>query len=284
MKFNQPKAVLYIPDHTPFEDAMKRTTHMSIAAHHDDIEIMAYEGIAECFDKQDLWFFGVVVTNGSGSARTGDYGHFTDDMMMAVRKEEQIKAAKLGKYGALAMLDYPSSMIKDPDNEQIVDEIADLLRISQPDILYTHNLADKHDTHIGVTTKVIRAIRKLSKDIRPKKLYGCEVWRGLDWMMDSEKIVMDASKYPDLALSLVEVFDSQISGGKRYDKATLGRRLANATFFTSHKVDQSDQQIYAMELTPLIEDDQMDILEYVTGYIDRFKEDVKEKITRFMKQ
>jgi hypothetical protein len=143
-------------------------------------------------------------------------------------------------------------------------------------------LADKHDTHIGVTTKVIKAIRKLDKKDRPQKLYGCEVWRDLDWMVDQEKVEFDVSSHPNIAAALVEVFDSQIIGGKRYDLATAGRRLSNATYATSHKVDRSQAMSYAMDLTPLIEDDHLDITTYITDYIDRFKKDVHDRIQKML--
>ena len=51
--------------------------------------------------------------------------------------------------------------MKDSKNDIIVDEFVQLIKEAHPDVIYTHNLADKHDTHIGVSTKVIKAIRKL---------------------------------------------------------------------------------------------------------------------------
>lgn len=282
MTLNKKSALVFIPDQVEETLAIKRTTHMSIAAHQDDIEIMAYDGIIRCFQDPNQWFFGVVVTNGSGSSRDNVYKNYTDEQMIEVRKTEQKKAAYLGEFGALAMLDYKSSEIKDPKETESVDDIKRLIELAQPEILYTHNLADKHDTHIGVTIKVIQAIRQLKQELRPKKLYGCEVWRGLDWMIDSEKVLFDASKHPNLAQALIEVFDSQIIGGKRYDLATIGRRYANATYFTSHQIDASNQVIYAMDLTPLIVDDTLDIEAYVTSFVQRFKDDVSLKIKKML--
>ena len=97
-------------------------------------------------------------------------------------------------------------------------------------------------------------------------------------MNDNEKVFLDVSKHPNLAASLVEVFDSQIIGGKRYDKGAIGRRLANATFSSSHEIDASDQVTYAMDLTELINDESLDIKEFIEGYINRFKEDVYNEI------
>ncbi len=91
---------------------------MSIAAHQDDIEIMAYDGILKCFNNPKEWFFGVVVTNGSGSARDGEYKNYTDEDMINIRKLEQKKAAFIGEFGALALLDHPSKEVKDPKTQK----------------------------------------------------------------------------------------------------------------------------------------------------------------------
>lgn len=282
MKLLKPSAEFFVFDGKPVEEAINRTTYMSIAAHQDDIEIMAYDGILKCFNNPKEWFFGVVVTNGSGSARDGEYKNYTDEDMINIRKLEQKKAAFIGEFGALALLDHPSKEVKDPKNTEIIDELLRLLNQAKPKVLYTHNLADKHDTHIGVTTKVIKALRKMDKKDRPEKVYGCEVWRNLDWMVDSEKVSFDVSAHPNLAASLVEVFDSQIVGGKRYDLAALGRRLANATFSESHFVDKTNAVSLAMDLTPLIKDDSLDISTYVLEYIERFKKDVQNRIEKML--
>ncbi len=80
-------------------------------------------------------------------------------------------------------------------------------------------------------------MRELPRGQRPKKVWGCEVWRNLDWLADDDKVLMDVSGHEHLAAALNGMFDSQIPGGKRYDLATLGRRRANATFLESHATD-----------------------------------------------
>lgn len=282
MKVTNLSEKIFVPDKTNLNTALSRTTHMAIAAHQDDIEIMAYHGIEACFQSVSNHFTGVVVTNGSGSARDNFYSDYTDEEMMDVRKKEQIKASIVGEYSSLALLNHPSKDVKDKNNQEVVEEIKELLELCQPRILYTHNLADKHDTHVGVVTKVIKAIRLLPKNQRPTTIYGCEVWRALDWVNDDEKVYLDVSKHPNLASSLVEIFDSQIIGGKRYDAATLGRRLANATFNDSHSVDKTNALTYAMDLTPLIENDELDIVEYIVSYINNFKEDVISKLHKVL--
>ena len=271
----------YIPDGTDEKKALSRTTHLAISAHQDDIEFMAYAPIAACFGNQDKWFGAIVVTDGAGSPRSGLYADYTDEQMKEVRIVEQKKAAMVGEYGFLAMLSHPSKEVKDAGNKKIIAELADLIRKAKPRYLYTHNLADKHETHVATALRVIEALRLLRPEERPEKVYGCEVWRDLDWLCDDEKVYLDCSPHPNLMRCLSAVFDSQISGGKRYDLAAEGRRLSNATFSASHACDTYSALNYAMNLTPLM-DGTVEISAYVSGFIDRFKASVKENIERFL--
>ena len=282
MKFKNETAGIYVPDNVPLEKALERTTHMSIAAHPDDIEIMAYDGIVKCFNQKDKWFFGVVVTDGAGSARTGVYENYTDKEMIKIRRTEQEKAAMMGDYSGVAMLDYPSKAAKDAKNKDVIEELKGLILAAKPEVIYTHNLADKHDTHIGVVTKTIKAIREIDPSLRPKKLYGCEVWRNLDWLLEEDKVLFDTSAHPNLASALVEIFDSQIVGGKRYDLGAIGRRRANATYTESHSIDEAEQMIYGMDLTPLIENDDLDISEFILSFIDKLKADVQTRVNKML--
>lgn len=274
MKFTLPSAGLFIPDNKPEEKALARTTHLAVAAHQDDIEIMAFHGIIECFQRKDKWFTGVTVTNGSGSPRDGIYKNFTDEEMRAIRIQEQEKAAIIGSYAAQFFLDYPSSAIKDAKNKGPSDDIEAILKIAKPDIIYTHNPADKHETHVAVALRTIEAARKLPANNRPKRVLGCEVWRDLDWLPDGDKVALDVSAHENLQAALLGVFDSQIAGGKRYDLATMGRRRAHATYHSSHATDVSTGITFAIDLTSLINDPGKDIAEYIKGYIDRFAKEV----------
>jgi len=282
VKFNRDTAVVFVPDNLPEDEALARTTHLCIAAHQDDIEIMAPQPILECFQQEDKWFTGVVVTDGRGSPRKGIYEKYSDEEMRLVRFKEQYKAAVVGEYAAQVMLDYPSKVIKNGSETAPVEDMIAVMKATRPQIVFTHNLADKHLTHVGVAVKVLQAIRNLPSHERPSHLYGCEVWRGLDWLMDNEKVVLESSTQGNLQAALLGVHDSQISGGKRYDLAAMGRRLANATYFASHDVDTATGLTYAMDLTPLITDPNLDIHDFVQGHIDRFAQDVNTLITAVM--
>ena len=280
MQFHLPTAEIFIPDEQPVEQALSRTTHMCIAAHQDDIEIMAARPILDCFQQEQLWFTGVVVTDGRGSPRDDLYKDYSDEEMRLVRIKEQKKAAVVGEYAAQILLDFPSRTIKDASSPEPVEDLISLIKTARPKQVYTHNLADKHDTHVAVARRVITAICSLPEPERPEKLYGCEVWRDLDWMVDEDKIAFDLSKHENLQAALLGLFDLQICGGKRYDLASLGRRRANATYFASHGVDLTSGLSYGMDLTPLINDPDLDVTGFVYDYILRFAADVKARLER----
>jgi LmbE family N-acetylglucosaminyl deacetylase len=280
MRFHLSSAQLFVPDGLPEEQALARTTHMAVSAHQDDIEIMAAEPILQCYQQAEQWFTGVVLTDGRGSPRDDLYKSYSDEEMRDVRIKEQKKAAIVGEYAAQVLLDYPSSAIKDGRKLQPVEDLLALLQLARPRYVYTHNLADKHDTHVGVALKVITALRRLPASDRPLKVYGCEVWRDLDWMVDSDKVAFDLSRHENLQAALLGVYDSQISGGKRYDLATMGRRRANATYFESHGTDVAQSLSFAMDLTPLVQNPEMDIPSFVQAHLARFAQDVADRLTR----
>ena len=280
MKFFLDTAEVYVPDNKPVEAALARTTHLCFAAHQDDIEIMSAQPILECFQQKDKWFTGVVVTDGRGSPRDALYKEYSDDEMRLVRFKEQRKAAFVGEFAAQVMLDLPSKIVKDASRQESVEDILTVLRATKPQFVYTHNLADKHDTHVGVALRVIESIRRLDQAERPERLVGCEVWRALDWMADPDKVLMNVSEHENLQLALLGVFDSQIAGGKRYDLASMGRRRANATYFESHGVDVTTGLSYAMDMSPLMNDKTKDPVEFAQDFIQRFAQDVHDRIRR----
>lgn len=276
MKLNK-NAAVFIPGGGVVDEILPATTILAISAHQDDIEIMSFSGIAECYGKKDKWFTGVVVTDGAGSPRAGLYADYSNEEMMEVREAEQNAAAVVGGYLAQFQLKYGSSAVKDANVTEVVDDLAEIILSARPVVIITHNLADKHDTHVSVALRVIGALRKLRGQYSPDKLYGMEVWRNLDWCGDKQ--LFDTSQHPNLAAACLGVYDSQICGGKRYDLASLGRRTANATFFESHGVDEVESGSFGIDMTSLILGG--DVREFIGRKIDDFKKDVDEKLVKF---
>lgn len=272
--FERENQEIYLPDGSDVLEALGRTTHLCVAAHQDDVEIMAFDGILRAFDDPQAYFSACIVSDGRGYPRKGSSEHFSPDEIMTMRNEEQKKAARIGHYSAQVFLGYPSKEVKKPGNQDLIDDLRELLRLTRPEVLYTHNLADKHPTHIGVVLRLLEALRGLPKELQPKQCLGCEVWRDLDWLPDDKKVVFDLSAHQQLQKDLVEVFESQIQGGKDYTAAILGRRAANATFFQSHATDTVTGMGFGMDLTPLLADPELDPVAYIKSFLLEFQEEV----------
>ena len=283
MAFSYPReaADVWVPDGTALPAALDRTTHLGVGAHQDDLELMALVPIAGCLGDPGRWFTGVTCTDGAGSARGGPFAALTDDEMVRVRRAEQRQAAELGGYSAVVQLGHPSASIRGEGHAALVDELVELLDSARPTDVYTHNLADKHATHVATAAAVLEAVRALPAARRPARLLGVEGWRSLDWLDDDEKVLLDSTGLDGLAQGLTGVFASQIVGAKRYDLAEQGRRRANATLFDPRALDRAEEVTFAMDLTPLVLDDHLDPAGYVGAAIDRLKAEVTAGLRRY---
>jgi LmbE family N-acetylglucosaminyl deacetylase len=259
------------------------TTHLCIAAHPDDIEIMAFGAIAECYAAPGLAFTGVTVTDGGGAPRVGEYAQVTDAELAKIREKEQNNAAEIGKYLAQLNLGFSSQQIKVHSNPALHKQLMQIIAAAAPQVLYTHNLADKHATHIAVALHVVRAVRELvaQEAIPAPRVIGMEVWRSLDWLCDADKIAEDSGALPHLASALIAAHKSQISPAKRYDLAAPARRLANAVFHESHEAEGAASLSFGMDMTPLCNGSETDPAQFVNAYIERFREDVITRLNSF---
>jgi LmbE family N-acetylglucosaminyl deacetylase len=268
IKFDKKGSLLYFPPKSGI-DELKKVTHVAICAHQDDAEIMAFHGILKCFNSNDEKFLAVVVTDGAGSPKNGAYKNFTNEQMVKTRFLEQKRAARVGGYAAVAFLNYTSAEIKNGNENILRKDIEKLFSLVNPHTVYIHNLLDKHATHVATSLKAIVALQNLPVGQKPKTVYGAEVWRGLDFINDEDKVLLDVSGGEKLALKLLGSFKSQLAGGKRYDLGAVGRWQANATFSNTLKHEVSLIAL-ATDLTDIIYKNKTP-QDFVRGLVDRLE-------------
>ena len=266
---------IWMPNRKSLEQLRKETTHLGICAHSDDLEVIAFDGIIKHFKDKRSNFFGIVVSDNQGRPIHPKYKSSSLSKVQKIREEEQIKAARLGEYAGLAFLRYPSSKIKDAKyKEKIKEKIKEIVSFLRPSIIYTHSLFDRHSTHVAVSLRAIEALRGLNKNKRTDKLYGVEVWGGLDWLSDKDKVIFDVSGYEELASNLLKVYHSQIFGSHRYDIAVLSKRKANAIYHKTHQFSKSTSLIFAMDLTQLVKNKRLNVKKYFKSHINAFSDNV----------
>ncbi|QDU67580.1 PIG-L deacetylase family protein [Engelhardtia mirabilis] len=272
-------SLVHVPDGTSPSEALARTTHLAIVAHPDDLEFLAYHGIAACYGSEDHWFTGVVITDGVGGP---SLGQFSAAELRAERQREQRAAADLGRYSAVVMLGASSAQLK--QTEPPVELRADLrllVRACSPRVVYLHNPADRHDTHVACLVHAMQALTELPHHSRPARVLGVEGWRDLDWLTGSDRQELDVSARPHLATALAGAFDSQIAGGKRYDLAVGARRLAHATFGDSHAPDAAAGVTLAMDLTPVLAEGGPSLAQLAARAVEHLGADIAARLERF---
>ena len=243
-------------------DTVESCHSMAVGAHPDDCEIIGIKGI------NDKGFFAVVTTHGA-----------IDQPLIQMRQNEQACAAKLGHYLGYAMLGYDSNVVKRL-YRPLIDDYKKLMLTLRPEVIYTHSLFDKHDTHVGVVYHLIHALLELKDSYMPKRVLGCEVWRDLDWLKDSDKIVLDTSETMVLQEQLLQCFTSQTKM-KRYDKAVIARQIGHAVFQDAYQANAVQGVLIATDLMPLLMQPAMTIESYVNETLNRFNKTVLEKINRY---
>ena len=279
MKFSQPSADLYAPGGKDPWAGLSSTTHLGIGAHADDLEILAFPGIAACVQHPKNRFSGIVVTDGAGAPRSGPFAQTSDVELIQLRRAEQRRAADLGHYASVIQLAHPSPAVRQSDRSAVIGDLVKIFEAAQPQTLYLHNPADRHETHIAVLLACIEALRQLPESSRPKEIYGCEVWGDLDWVPSSQVVRLPCPAPETLGTSLLDCFQSQIAGGKRYDRAALGRRYAQATFGNPNQPDSEQEIVLALDLRPLL-DTNLSLQNFLAPIFDLFRTQTLARIDK----
>ncbi len=281
MKNLNPAADIFIPNGTAEDDALARTTHLGVGAHADDLELLAGHAILECRQKKDRGFAGVICSDGADGPRQGAFANRSPEEMREIRRQEQRQAAALGEYGIMIQLNRPRREIQDSKNPALEQDLLAVLEACRPQAVYSHSPTDRHETHVAVITALCRAMRWMNPEQRPQKFYGCEVWGGLDWLEEKEKVRFNLNGADPLLPSLLREFKSQLEDGRRYDAALLGRMRANAVFQDPHAVDPARLMLLAMDLTPLIRSNTLDMADFVAARVENFMTEAISRIRKF---
>ncbi|MEZ5978425.1 MAG: PIG-L family deacetylase [Planctomycetota bacterium] len=276
-------ADVFVPDGVAIPSALARVERLAVVAHQDDAEWIGLHGILSAFDGEPS-FGAVVVTDGAGSPRGGPYADVDDATMCTIRREEQRRAALVGRYALCVQLAHPSAAVRDPSNGDSTRDLVSILRATAPRTVYLHAPTDRHETHVAVCVRTLEALRRVDREsggrVRPERVLGVEGWGDLDWLAAQDRVALDVGARPHLVAALVGVFDSQIEGGKRYDLAMRARHVANATFGAPREVDRCVALALAVDLTAVARDGGPDVRALVDGLLERSAQGVRERLGR----
>jgi LmbE family N-acetylglucosaminyl deacetylase len=271
---------IYLPRKVPFKNVYSQASALSIVAHCDDAEILAGRGIIDSYDKSREGFFAVICADNKGRPYHPDLRYLKPHQIQKIREAEQKKAARLGHYLGVNFLRLSSKDIRasqaDKKKRLYAEEaIYQAIKDFKPQKIYTHSLFDNHPTHRALAQRVVSAVRKLPAKNRPSGFYGGEVWGSLEWLPAKYRVGFDVTGHLNLIKKLIRVYKSQNFNNHEYNKGFIGRLMANAVFFKSHKDSEVKALIYALDLRPLLRKRSLGIREYMKKILEDYK---KEKI------
>lgn len=253
--------------------------YVCICAHPSDCEIMAIDGIQRGYRAKKYTFAAVITTDGSDSERNGKLQKASNRRIASMRMSEQKKAATLGRYNSVYFMNYKPEQARNQEDEDIVNEYVEIIKELKPRIIYTHSILDRDPTHVAVAVKVINALRKLRKTQMPALLYGCEVWRDLDWVDPSKVVSFDVSHNIRLQKQLIMVHKSQ-NLSRDYLNAAVGRRYVNATFSKSEKKKEAKLTSRAINMTTLLRRKEFPIKRFAMSFIDDLYSEINDSMDR----
>lgn len=240
-----------ITAHGSLTEAASATRFLAIMAHQDDVEISALHGILHGRTSTPTCF-SAVICSASSYSPSPQFQTLPTAEILATRRREQREAALLGGYRYCVQLPFPSGDLKGSPPELLVTTLATLIAASPGATVYTHNPFDRHPTHLTVCAAVLAACRRLGVASRPRQVLGCEGWRNLDWLPSDLKVRLPIVDPDRLGEQLVNLFRSQVTNGKRYAEAAVGRRVSQATFDEATESDAANEVTLAVDLTHLI--------------------------------
>ena len=207
----------------------------------------------------------------------------TDAEMVEVRRDEQRRAAELGGFGAVVQLGHPSGDVKSADGvTSLADELASILEVS-PSAEPLHAQSGRQARHPSSGDGGDRARGTPTADDACDRR-GSSASRGgatsTGWAT-ARSCGSTPRRTSALAQQFAAVYESQIDGAKRYDVAIQGRRRANATMHGIRSTDDAEEVIVAIDLTPLLRNDDLDPVEYTLAAIDRLRADVETSLRRW---
>ncbi len=213
------RAMKYIPT----SNKKGKQVAMGFAVEAGEIEVISSAHISDILCEGNRSFVGVITRTPHDVLPCGDYEAYSENDMVSVRLHESIKAANIGSYQALYLLNDGEL---EEVNEELVNDYYDLLFTYKPDIVYTYSPLDRNKEHIISLKALLLALSKL-EDYFPEHIYAVH-FDGEGYIFDEEDIVhLDVDSRYDIINSMLSVYVSLSEAGNALYAADTAFDLVN---------------------------------------------------------
>lgn len=200
------RAMKYVPT------AAKQGTLVALgfAVEAGDLEVIASSHISDVICDGHRSFVGVITRTPHDVEAVGAYSGFDADEMVTVRLHEAQKAANIGSYQALYLLNYGE--LAEPSPELVAD-YRDLLVTYRSDIVFTYSPLDRNREHLVSLKALLQAVNSLEAEQRPAHIYAVNTGGDLGQLLAEELVDLDYDARLPLIESMLSVYVSLAEAG-----------------------------------------------------------------------
>lgn len=191
---------------------------MCLAANITDVEILGSGGIIDSLYNPNKSFVGVVAYAPTEIPNAGLYSLYNPQDMIRIRQEEQQKAANIGSYNSVFLLNHNNE--EEEVVESIINDFVGLIKAYKPEIIYTFSPFDLDPAKIEIMKCVIIALSRIVDDYRPKAVYGVYTEGSLSFVPLTQLVDLGIETKIGFAYSLLNVYDSASEALEALDPAT----------------------------------------------------------------
>lgn len=191
-----------------------------------DLERISSSYINDNFCDGNRCFVGVISRAPHNILGKNLYAGYSDQDMISIRMQEAVKAANIGSYASLYLLNYAS--LKEEKNF-LLSDYKNLLNNYRPDVIFTFSPFDDDIDHIVSLTVLIEAIKQI-KNYSPKHIFAVNTFGDFGAFNPEGLIHLNLSKQRDLINSLISVYVSIKEEGKVLVPGTTAFDLSSNIF------------------------------------------------------
>ncbi len=194
------RAMKYIPT----SNKKGRQVAMGFAVEAGELEAISCAQISDILCDGNRSFVGVITRTPHDVKPCGAYEDYSEDDMISIRLHEAIKAANIGSYQALYLLNDGEL---EEVNEELVNDYAELLTTYKPDIIYTYSPLDVSHEHIVSLKALLEALSRV-EGYNPEHIYAVN-YDGEGGLLDKEDLVyLDIDSRYDVIESMISIYVS----------------------------------------------------------------------------
>lgn len=196
-----------------------------LVANITDIEVLGAGGVIDSLYNPNKSFVGVVAYNPKGVPNAGLYSLYNPQDMIRIRQGEQQKAANIGSYNSVYLLNHEEG--EEDIEENIISDFVGLIKAYKPEVIYTYSPFELDPTKIAIMKCVIIALSRIVDDYSPKAVYGVYTEGSLTFVPLDKLVDLGVESKIGFAYSLLDVYDSASEAGEILDPATDAIDLTN---------------------------------------------------------